>query len=669
MGFINPLLLWGLAFLAVPIIIQFFVNRKKIVIHWAAYEWMKKAASIKRKKVKLNELLKLIAKLLLVLFVVLLLTRPTTRLSRSGNQLLIIDTSLSMATMFDGKSRLEHARALASEVIAKSDSALNIYAFDGRLIPLAKIKKGDAGSGGLGGLALSAGTGGPRDLMAALSEGNVLEKVDTIYLISDFQKSNYQDPAMVKEMMERLGKKKRLVFVPVDNRKGTRNISLESSTASSEGMFPGNENEVVVSVRNFSSDPAEGVAITLSIDGVKKDRVLVSLGPEEETTVPLTLALTNAAESEVLIEIPPDDYEPDNTLRMVVAPGEKLNVLGIVGPKGDLPFERDIFFVSALRAFLHEDFLNYERVGRNEVIGRNLDNFDVVISCGVPIEDNSPLANHLTPFLQKGGSLISFSDLSGNSWSGLGVKTSPVFTEMASVASEKLKGGYLSFMNDEELDPGLVKFFKFVTMPAASGGRLFVSGQAAPSVIYQKVGKGRMILVGFMPYPGFTNFYYNPNFVQFAMRLFWEAMNRPVVNAFTGREIEAIPVSPSLADGVSVFSLTSAAGMRRAVAMQNTADGDVIKGEPQSHGDFFTLTQGNQQVMKLGYNVSRDDSAIEPAGRGPFRKAEEDGLIFDEMHKLEYVRSQHEHLIVVLILMVLAVVFENYTHFWRRDKG
>jgi len=43
------------------------------------------------------------------------------------------------------------------------------------------------------------------------------------------------------------------------------------------------------------------------------------------------------------------------------------------------------------------------------------------------------------------------------------------------------------------------------------------------NILSRKIGKGRIIILGFVPYQGYTNLHFNPNFVQMMLRLFWEA--------------------------------------------------------------------------------------------------------------------------------------------------
>ena len=115
MSFINPLILYFLPAVLIPLIIYFLINRKKVILPFAAFEWMKKALKKRRKKTRIDNLLKLIAKILLVLALVIFAARPSFKFAGAKKILVVVDTSVSMgATVDGGASRLESARETAA---------------------------------------------------------------------------------------------------------------------------------------------------------------------------------------------------------------------------------------------------------------------------------------------------------------------------------------------------------------------------------------------------------------------------------------------------------------------------------------------------------------------------------------------------------------------------
>ena len=110
MSLLNPVALWGLLFIAVPLLLLLLLNRKVLVLPWAAYAWMQEAVVRQRKEYELTDLLKLIAKCLLLLTLTLFSARPfLTTQGQTGNLIIVVDNSPSMNAMLDQGSRLDQA--------------------------------------------------------------------------------------------------------------------------------------------------------------------------------------------------------------------------------------------------------------------------------------------------------------------------------------------------------------------------------------------------------------------------------------------------------------------------------------------------------------------------------------------------------------------------------
>ena len=76
MSFVHLAALWGLTLLAVPFLLL-LLRRKKLVLYWAAYEWIQSTVVRKRREIEIRDLLKLISKLLLLAAIALLVKIQT----------------------------------------------------------------------------------------------------------------------------------------------------------------------------------------------------------------------------------------------------------------------------------------------------------------------------------------------------------------------------------------------------------------------------------------------------------------------------------------------------------------------------------------------------------------------------------------------------------------
>jgi hypothetical protein len=670
MSFINPLILGALAFLAVPIILQFFVNRKKIILYWAAYEWLRKAHVVKRKNVKISEILKLISKLLLVLFLVLFLARCAVSTGSKGTRLIIVDTTFSMSAEINEKKRIDVAKDIVWKIMSTPDAATVICSFDGNISAVAKVGAGQVLSpDALKGMDISPNSAGLNEFVSAVSSLPEFKSIQNIYFISDFQKCYFSDAKTMKEAIERIGKGKNLVFVPVDTRSGLLNAGIESFSPEPEGYFPGCENEILVKVRNYSSEPIDALPVTLTIDGKKQDRTIVSLKPKTERVVRLSITAPGPKDCRASLTLPPDNFAADNVLNFVISPGKELNVLGVVKEKGENPFEYDVFMLGALQSFCPPEFLKYKRTYITQLSEENLDNYDVVILFGIPIPENSLTATAVKSFLGKRKSLLCYSDCSDTyTLKGIGVETGDVKKEMVHPDVSRLKGTYLAFMGEGDLDPLSVSFFKYCTImnPGAGGGRLYVEGSADPVMAFLELNGGKVLVTGFMPYPGFTDIFYNPNYVQFSMRMIWDIYPRRVFNSYMGKGIESISVDN--ADPDLKYTISGDSGSSIKLQMKGMGAASKLGTSPMTANDFFTVYAGSDPVMAFGYSVSRDESDIAPAHRSDYGESIKEGLVFDEKGDFSNMKSRKEYLTAGLLLLLLALMFENYAHFWRKGK-
>ncbi len=98
-GFVNPALLAGLALAAAPIIIHLLYKRRFRVVDWAAMDFLLQADATNRRRLRLEDLILLLLRVALIVFIVGALARPVLRGYvgvGEDEKHIIIDDSLSM---------------------------------------------------------------------------------------------------------------------------------------------------------------------------------------------------------------------------------------------------------------------------------------------------------------------------------------------------------------------------------------------------------------------------------------------------------------------------------------------------------------------------------------------------------------------------------------------
>ena len=139
--FVNPWLLGGLALLAAPIIIHLLNKRRYQIVNWAAMDFLLEAVTQNRRRLRLEDLILLLLRMLLLALVILAVARPLLRALQGGREderLVVLDDSFSMEWNDGTGALFERARALAGSELQEAV---------GRGIPV-KLWRGAAGGPG-----------------------------------------------------------------------------------------------------------------------------------------------------------------------------------------------------------------------------------------------------------------------------------------------------------------------------------------------------------------------------------------------------------------------------------------------------------------------------------------------------------------------------------------
>lgn len=109
---IHPLLLWGTAAAAVPILIHLLLRQRPQPRPWAAMRWLLAAIQKAQRRYRLTNLLLLLMRCLLILLAALAVARPNLAgLGSGGKLVLIVDATASMGARGDEPGPLAEAKA------------------------------------------------------------------------------------------------------------------------------------------------------------------------------------------------------------------------------------------------------------------------------------------------------------------------------------------------------------------------------------------------------------------------------------------------------------------------------------------------------------------------------------------------------------------------------
>jgi hypothetical protein len=137
MTFLNPLVLFGLAAGAIPILIHLLNIRKLKIVEFSSLRFLKEMQKTRMRRLKLRQWLILLFRTLLVLFLVLAFSRPALKGSFAGlgagqassTVVILLDDSPSMGTRNDHGVLFDQARDAASQLLSMASSADEVYLF------------------------------------------------------------------------------------------------------------------------------------------------------------------------------------------------------------------------------------------------------------------------------------------------------------------------------------------------------------------------------------------------------------------------------------------------------------------------------------------------------------------------------------------------------------
>ena len=451
---IPALAIAGLIATAAPILIHILNKRRFKRVDWAAMEFLRRAYKVRRRRVKLEELLLLAMRCLIVALFGAALAQPFFSQGAAGGALgdarteriIVLDDSLSMKARSGVSSPAEEASKLLRNWIsdlATDDSADSITIlltskpaeplFNG--VPLTEDVTSQIIEE-LKDLLTSPGVG---DLAGALVEvekilGNGTERAinQSVYVITDMRAKDWasaKEPgidATLLESMQRIGDKANGAWVIDLAGEQRGNLAIEAVAPADVALVAGTVTRFSVVVRNYSEREIAGVKVSLSAGtGAPQTEDLEPIPAKGSGTATFNVALpdvparTEDSETVTLPPVPllaristadqattdalPDDDERYFPVRL--SPG--IRVLVVDGdPSGTFGQSEAYFLTRALAPRGNtRSGVSTTVVDESEFSTLEVDSFQVIYLCNVyAIPDDRRVA--LENWVRGGGGLV-----------------------------------------------------------------------------------------------------------------------------------------------------------------------------------------------------------------------------------------------------------------------
>lgn len=428
MSFLNSPALWGILGaigVAVPVIIHLLHQRHRRRTDWAAMELLRRALVVRSGQVKLEDILLLLLRCLVLALVAFALLRPTLDDQAEGflgeqrvGMVIAIDSSFSMD---HGKyeTRLKKAKERVGDILktAKDGDPITIVLMGEQTRTLLRganfeLDRCDK--------ELEKAEVYPErfNLERATTELAVLvdelkASVKECYIVTDAQAgdwANFSEEAA--NGLENLSQKAKLFLVPVET-EGRENLAITDFSYSSGSLGPGGLSRFTAEVRNFGLQSHEGGSIALSVnDRNGTPKSLGPIKPGESRLIDFYPNLDQAGDANLTARLGRDDDSlfADNQRKASVRIRDRIRILCVDGEpfSGDAPGET--FWLKKaleLNQFGDDAFIEVEVTDWQEMDASTFEEYDLVFLANVENDLNST-ARPLDSFVRKGGGLVIF---------------------------------------------------------------------------------------------------------------------------------------------------------------------------------------------------------------------------------------------------------------------
>lgn len=425
MGFLAPLMLAGLAALAVPIAIHLIGRSRARVVRFAALDFLMSTKRRTARRLRLRERLLLIVRIVACAAVALALAKPFASCDRKGPQVsrgpqaavLVIDDSFAAGYLVDGKPWLARATAEARRILTQlgpeaevaivrnaegtdhpSELTRDHMRLRDQLLTLEPSARPADTTRALGRAA---------QLLAASSHAR-----KTVYVISLLARTGLRpdDPPWGKDGP---------VVVPVDLRpESMPNLAVTGLRVNAE---PGAGTRSVAfdaEVANFSDEP-ETIELSLAIAGRVVARGTLELGPNEKRTKRFLAALpAGARAADASVSIVGDALAIDDRRWVRASLRDQVRVLLVDGDPRTVRHDDELFYVEAalrpgdrgdsgtqVRVITAEELAGIDPRAKGTAAAIELESFDVVVLANVAAL-SSERVNVLAQWVRAGGGIL-----------------------------------------------------------------------------------------------------------------------------------------------------------------------------------------------------------------------------------------------------------------------
>jgi len=630
MLFLNLIMLGGTLAAAVPATLHLWAKSKPRTVRWAAMHLLRGAEASQSRRMRIEQLILLLLRILIPVAMALLMARATL----TGEQMLAGDKPVSLAVLLDDSASMQAAGRgqAANEAVAAVLQALP-RGSDAVVLPLSGLGEDPASATDLAGLAKRVRAGAPGDAPAAVPlrlatttplVAGMARADRLVLLVSDLQTGSWSDAE--SDARRRLGKAladlpsgPRLALLPVPSGQPS-NLVVGSISVDRELIGPGQPLRLRASLAAFGPQGFPSIRLRLLLDGSEVATASAELpaGGSTEALFPCTITKAGSHVLAVEASAPGDSIAADSTARLSVAVTEQVPVLLVDGTPDPAPLAGGTAYLELALAppAGSPGLLRATTVLATRLDAALLAASKVAVLANVrSLRDEQVAA--LTAFVHAGGGLLVFpGDRCDAGWYAR--KLGEVLPASLGAVGSGRPAGILARRHDHPAlalfdDPtraslgGVEVRAWFQLTPAAGATTPLLLDNGAPLLAERRHGEGRVLLCATACTPAWSNLPLRPAFV-------------PLVHELTAWLAATVTPPRNLAPGTPLLAALPAAG---GTATLLTPDGQrhELPVKPRDGGGAVTWPDTRQpgvyavtgQGTTISYVVQGSASEHDPA--------------------------------------------------------
>ena len=305
MELLHPGFAWFAMGGLIPIIIHLLHRQRFRRVRWGAMQFLLNAIKKTQRRIRLENLLLLLIRILIMVFLAFAIARPLLKsyawavpFDSNTNYIFVMDVSYSMGYQRATSSALKIAKRKAVEMLEKiqfssEDTFTLILLSEYPEVPLKSAKKRETAVDAIEKIdSTDYGTSMPRTFQLIEDRIRLSENVDKrVYLFTDMQRgawdtSNDQEFARFQKQLEKLSKDDRIRFYFIDvGEESAANFAVVGIETSDRAPIVKSRSTFTVQLYNFSDAPVQKLAVSMSVNGANTAERDVSIDPRSLATV------------------------------------------------------------------------------------------------------------------------------------------------------------------------------------------------------------------------------------------------------------------------------------------------------------------------------------------------------------------------------------------------